>query len=124
VRLPDVEATVFERYVDWAYGNILVCGKETGTLRMLVQLYLLGDKLDDVKLRNKAIKALTNYCVVDKISPCTNIVKLIWNNTTPGSLLRKWVIDDLLMTGSRTSFQKNLPEHPSELIQQMASRLM
>jgi hypothetical protein len=125
VRLPDVETMVFQRYVDWAYCDILVSGQDISeTVALSIKLYLLGDKLDDVKLRNKIMKALTSYSVSERILPGIESVKLIWSNTTPSSPLRKWIIDGKILNGSRGKFEENLTNHPTELLQQLALKLM
>jgi hypothetical protein len=125
VRLPEVEAMVFQRYVDWAYGDILVSEKDSkADMVMLVHLYLLGDKLDDVKLRNKAIKAMTSCSYVNRLAPHASTITLIWSNTTPSSPLRKWIIDHKMLRYSRPEFAKEITEYPAELVQQIALKFI
>jgi hypothetical protein len=125
IRLPEVDTTIFQRYVEWAYGDILVSGIDMDqTIPMLAKLYLLADKMDDIKLRNKAISELTSYCCVSKLCPGSAPIILIWGNTTPSSPLRRWIMDILMLTGSRSVFERDLSIYPVELVQQMALKFM
>jgi hypothetical protein len=68
VRLPDVKPETCQCYVDWVYGGIFVAeGPGDSAVNMSARLYVLGDTLDDVKLRITALKALTSYACVDHI---------------------------------------------------------
>jgi hypothetical protein len=120
VRLPDVDPTVFQRYVDWVYGDILVSGGDLQKkLSMLVELHLLADKLDDVKFRNKTIRVLTRCSWASNLCPGVQVITSIWSNTTSSSPLRKWVIDILMLKDSLSTFEKDVTEYPAELVQQM-----
>jgi hypothetical protein len=125
VRLPDISAYAFQHYVDWAYGDVLVSGKDIDeNLTILVELYLLGDKLDDVKLRNKAIKALTSCGYADNTSPGPKLINLVWDSTTPNSPLRRWIVDENILRGSRPYFETCLTTYPAEFTQQIALKFM
>jgi hypothetical protein len=125
VCLPEVETMVFQRYVDWVYGDILVHGEDMDeNMRELVKLYLLGDKLEDVKLRNRAIKGLGSYCYIDRQLPGPESIELIWRSSTPSSPLRKWIIDSMMIRYSREAVKEHLTEWPAELMQQIAWKFM
>jgi hypothetical protein len=127
VQLPDVDPLVFQRYVDWSYGDILVSGTRKDLhkkLSILVDLHLLADKLDDVKLRNRTITALTRCSWVGHLCPPVPIITLIWSNTTSSSALRKLVIDMLMLKGTLSQFEKDLKEYPAELVQQVALKFI
>jgi hypothetical protein len=47
-------------------------------MAMSTKLYLLGDVLDDVKLRNKTTKALLRHMTADLTHPHVTLTKLIW----------------------------------------------
>ena len=82
VRLPEVGAKAFQIYVHWAYSDTLVA-EPTGAhnVELMVKLYLLGDKLEDIKFRNKALKALNDYAIIDRMLPCCAGVSVIWAET-------------------------------------------
>jgi hypothetical protein len=119
-----VDITTFQYYVDWAYSDILVSGIDIDGTISLAKVYLLADKMDDVKLRNKAISELSSYCCVRKLCPGSASIILIWSNTTPSSPLRRWIMDILMLTGSRPVFERDLSIYPAELMQQMALKFM
>jgi hypothetical protein len=125
LRLPDVEATMFERYVDWAYGNILVCREDANKpFQMLLKTSLLGDKFLDVKLRNKVMKAVASHSYVEGVCPGPTSISLVWDGTAPNSPLRNWIIDEYLLRTDRAYFKKNIARFPAEFTQQLALKFM
>lgn len=126
VRLPDVAPRTFQRYIDWIYGSLLVVGEGSGVadISAMVNLYLLGDVSDDVKLRNRTMKALNDYAYFDKTSTSVELTQKIWDRTTPNSLLRKWIIDEMIMRHSRAQFEAKVAGYPVDFVQQIALKLM
>lgn len=61
VRLPTVKTPIFEVYFDIIYisgiTNYMV-GPLTASIDAVIDLYLLGDIVDDMNLRNKTMEAL------------------------------------------------------------------
>jgi hypothetical protein len=112
---------VFQAYIDWAYHDLLVLETHKDETMMLTKL---GDKLDDVKLRNKATKALTSCSVSDRVGPGTDNIELVWSSTTPNSPRRQWIINNIVMRWPRQAFEEKLAEYPAELVQQVALKLM
>jgi hypothetical protein len=126
VRLPDVEPKIFGRYVDWAYGDVFVAEEKGGRaiIATVIKLYLVGDVLEDVKLRNKAIRALTSYAVIENVSVNCSDINLIWDRTTPTSSLRRWVLENQVLRLNRLHFEQLLEKYPAEYLQQLALKLM
>jgi hypothetical protein len=125
VRLPEVKSRVFQHYVDWAYGEILVLREdEDKTMSLLIELYLLGDRLDDIKLRNKTIKAMASCSYTDHVCPSPISISLVWDSTTPNSPLRNWIINEYLLRTGRAYFKNNLAKYPADFTQQIALKLM
>lgn len=64
VRLPDVEPKIFQSYVAWLYSGtyqMQACKDDPkevvwSALNTAVELYLLGDVLDDICFRNKMME--------------------------------------------------------------------
>lgn len=117
VRLPDANAATFQMYMDVIH-NRLDYDKKASALP-LIKLYALGDFLDDVKLRNKAMQLLQSldHC------PSPISIDFLWANTVPGSLLRKWVVDAVSSRLGSTQFARSIAAYPAEFVQQIAMAL-
>jgi len=97
VRLPEARSTqAFQKYMDWTYTSDVdldptldLCRKD----RLLIDLYLLGDVLDDVKLRKKTLQLLNTALCSDEGFLSTANCNRIWEHTPPDSSLRKWIVD-------------------------------
>jgi hypothetical protein len=70
---------------------------EEDVLGDLIELYLLGDVLDDVKLRNKTLRLLNTHICMGGPHLNSNLVNIIWDHTASNSMLRKWAVDALSM---------------------------
>lgn len=70
------------------------------------------------------MKALTSYAVIDLKGLNVSNVKLIWSCTTQNSLLRKRVIDNIIMRCKRDVFESLLAEFPADFTQQVALKLI
>lgn len=86
----------------------------------MVDLYLLGDVLDDVKLRNKAMQLLS----AQVMHPRPETVGRIWENTPTTSILRKWTLDITIFNLARQCFADNAEDYPADFVMQMATRLL
>ena len=133
VRLPDVDASVFQSYLAWVYSGKLdvtcfssnfVDEETPGGARNVakyLELYLLGDALDDIRLRNKVLQTL----VLDTESlPCPETVRRVWENTLDNSLVRRMMVDRVTLRGKRTYLLKNLAKYPEGFVQQVAAALL
>lgn len=130
VRLPEVDPDIFKTYLDWTYTDVLVVetapkspAVKTKTSRGIVDMYLLGDVLNDVKLRNRAMQLLSSHVINQRV-PNTMTIRRIWDNTPTTSLLRNWVVDVLILKLSREYFVQNAATYPPELVLQVATRLL
>lgn len=125
--MPDVEPSTFEQYVDWAYGDVLTTSATEGSRgqrRVMVELYLLGDLLDDIRFRNETMRALNSYAIIEKMHPNEDAVDLIWSSTPPNSLLRKWIVDLTILRLSRKNFELSVANYPAEFVRDIALKLM
>lgn len=126
VRLPTVKPSVFEMYIDWLYFGEIVNNasyKTCSLLNPLIRLSLLGDLVDDRNLRNKAIVALQVKAYKEVVSPGAHQIRLIWESTSEGSMLRKWALDSIFPR-HRGAFEECVAEYPSEFLQQIAVKAM
>lgn len=117
VRLPDRDPATFQMYMDALYGR-LVYDKEASS-KPLIKLYLLGDFLDDVKLRNRAMELLQ----LQKCCPSHNTIAFVWANTVPGSLIRNWITDVVIPKLNHPHFAKFIAAYPTEFVQHVAVSL-
>lgn len=132
VRLPDVKVDAFKAYVVWIYsGKVTVntsnkeaTDKSSAEFKEIVELYLLAGILDDLQLRNAAMRTMVMKSKDWKIQPSAQVINRIWNSTSPGSLLRKMVLDKTIMRFSRSEFEKDSADYPKDLLHSMAVALM
>lgn len=127
VRLPEVHSqTMFKRYLNWICTDTVTVKATTATepepmkMDFLIRLYLLGDYLDDVRLRNVTIKALTKYGTCPSIKECN----MIFERTPPTSPLRKWTADAIISLADRHTFERLSVLYDLDLTLQIAIVLM
>lgn len=121
VRLPNVEPETFQCYVDWMYGGIFVAeGPGGSAVKMSTRLYVLGDILDDTRLRNTALTALTSYACIVREHPSVVSICWAWSNTPPHSLFRKWIVDATFFHLKREHFAERISDYPAEMVQLIA----
>jgi hypothetical protein len=129
VRLPEAKAKIFQEYCKWIYSGVIPASRCTpedeaaaniAELDLFVELYLLGDSLDDVQLRNLATQRFCN-CLegTNKLPPPLTYVK-IWSSTPSGSLFRKQLVDIVVARYERDTMAKTIAQYPSEFIQEFA----
>jgi hypothetical protein len=82
-------------------------------------MYIVGDILDDVKLRNRATRLL-NAQVIAQGFFCPRVIRLIWANTTNPSSLRRWTVETAILAINRKDFAKNAGRYPAEFMSVMA----
>ena len=122
IRLPDVQPPDFQVYVHWSYtGDLVVEDEATKADRgmNLARMYIVGDVLDDVKLRNSATRLL-NAAVIAQGFFGPRVIRLIWANTTNTSLLRRWTVETAVLAMSRKDFAKNSARFPAEFMSAIA----
>lgn len=129
VRLPETKAEAFKEYCKWVYSGAIPASRCTpededaakiAGYDLFVDLYLLGDSLDDVQLRNLATQRFCN-CLEgsNQLPPPSTYVK-IWSSTPSGSLFRKQLVDIVVARRDRDTMAKTIALYPSEFIQEFA----
>lgn len=120
-------------YINWTYTHNLKpedvpdCGTaEHPSTRGIVNLYLLGDVLDDVKFRNETMRILNSHS--DRVNriPSHQTITRIWENTPENSLLTKWTVASAVSRMSSESFTNGATNAklPADFIAQVATKLM
>lgn len=113
-------------YVHWSYTNNLVVEDDATTSDCgmnAARIYIVGDVLDDVKLRNSATRLL-NALVIAQGFFCPRVIRLIWANTAPSSSLRKWTVNTAILAMDRKDFAKNTARYPAEFMSAMALKAL
>jgi len=134
VRLPEIDVDIFQAYVVWVYhGKVAVNkldtngGKATAhdEMRETVGLYLLGDVIDDILLRNAAMRVLVTQSKVWMCQAQTDLLNHIWESTPPKSLLRKMIVDKTIMRLDRGSMTDDtMADYPKDMLHCIARALM
>jgi hypothetical protein len=104
VSLPEVEPEVFQSYVAWLYSghHHMEASKDDPVdlkdvaLGKAVELYLLGDVLDDIRFRNKMMEIQTCQQDLNRLPNVPTMNKL-WRRTTHTSPLRKMYTEMIIM---------------------------
>jgi hypothetical protein len=117
VPLPTVDPATFQMYMDSVHNLKLAYDKQSSA--PLVKLYLLGNLLDDLQLRNKAMGLLCSL----KVCPSPATVTLIWEHTSQESLLREWTIDIVTSRLMSACFAASVALYPAVFVQQAAVKL-
>jgi hypothetical protein len=134
VRLPEVKKETFQAYVVWVYAGKVNINKSikgdaklaaAEELRETVYLYLLGNVLDDLQLRNAAMRALVTGLKDWNVQPSCNLINHIWDSTPPGSLLRNMLVDFILKRWDSSFIKENvMAQYPTDLLATIAHRLL
>lgn len=94
------------------------------TIEPPTKLYLIGDFLDDIRLRNKTMELLIEKFQTKASVPRGHLVGLIWDNTAPSSLLKKWILDVVVKYCSRRYLADDAATMPADFVLQVALRLL
>jgi hypothetical protein len=117
IRLIDTEPSTFQGYMDAMYDRLSYSSEKSS--RPLIKLYILGDFLNDVKLRNRAMTLLVSL----RRCPSYMSIELIWANTASGSRLRDWAMDMVRTKLGAGYFANSIQEYPAEFVQEIAVSL-
>ena len=129
VRLPKVDPTTFKAYCGWIYSGEtfkLTCTEHssrremTAEDRQLIKLYLLGDILDDVQLRNRTLPLFAKSVQNHRQLLGSSSYSRIYSSTLPGSPLRRTIVEIIVSRACRKDFGTNASRYPPELMQEVA----
>jgi hypothetical protein len=125
IRLPEARSVqAFQTYMDWTHTNELIINKAAPATNKdivnaeLIDLYLLGDVLDDVKLRNKTLRLLATEIKESSAFPSPYRCNIVWDNTPSNSSIRKCLADYLATKACPASFRKHGAKFPADLVLQ------
>jgi hypothetical protein len=132
VRLPEVEVEVFRQYCKWVYSGLIPVNprpqddkdgdNKVQSLKrdLSIQLYLLGDLLDDIQLRKMATQALFETLGQCVKLPAPSGLATIWSLTPSQSLFRKLLVNTVVTTVDRDDLARKITLFPPEFIQDVA----
>jgi hypothetical protein len=97
VKLPAVMPRDFQRYLAWLYSKKLQAASKEAQVAVMhatIDLYILGDVLDDIRLRNAAIELLFMLEPSSEHGlPSIDTVEKMWTQTPPNSFLRNMYVE-------------------------------
>jgi hypothetical protein len=85
----------------------------------LAKIYILGDVLDNVELRNSTARLL-NVQVVAHGFFYPRVVRLINGKTTSSSLLGRWIAEAAFLLLDRKYFAKHAVRYPADFMPELA----
>jgi hypothetical protein len=124
IKLPETRAHDFQMYVSWVYATRMIelkNGDDLVSRKLLFRMYVLGDVLDDLQLRNAALEQLISSTALYTTQPNIEETKYVYENTPSGSALRGFLVEYRIGRGCREDFAKDVAKYPIEFIQEFAA---
>lgn len=112
VLLSDADPDTFAEFLAWAYCGEVFKGQSSVAWIQLCRLWVLADKLGAPKLQNLVIEHCNKRYDLDSGLVDRSAVEFVYNNTLPGSPLRRLVVDIWLQRLKKDHFdfvKKDLP---------------
>lgn len=115
IKLPEETPSLFSCYVKWLYADdIFVADLKDCKLMILlrlVDLYGLGERLMDPKLKDRAIdamKAAVTECIITKVLHDAGrvLVETVYTSTPSGSPARRFFVDMYMKEGKPEWFEQ------------------
>jgi hypothetical protein len=133
VKLPEDDPMTFRRYVHLLYTNALTVQLEQvsdpyGYVH-LGRLYVLAEKIQDIKTKNAVIEAVLLATRQKRIDgrcyyPGIGIISLIYAGTGPRSPMRKLLVDLYTDQGLSEWLMRACHEWPSDFTRELAIQLL
>jgi hypothetical protein len=122
VRQPEGTAEDFQIYVEWVYtSKISLHTDEIGKQQAkLMDMYILGDVLDDYQLRNASMRRLIANTRKEMTILTSRQVHKVYEATTTGSPLRKFIVNWLLSSFDRDDLKASIASEPAEFVRELA----
>lgn len=133
VRLPEAGAAIFQAYCSWIYSGELqelTCTAASDVAdgiaecKSLIKLYLLGDSLDDIALRNQMNVVLFKAMENQKKLVENGLIRLVWESTVPKSSMRGMIVDVFVSRHSCAQFAERVSDFPTKFVQEVAVAAM
>lgn len=122
----------FQAYVVWLHTHTVAVQPDpaamTSELRkkwaqnvLLIRLYLLGEFIGDLQLRNHVMKSLLE---LKATFPAPDFIRHIWDHTIPKNPLRRMLVDKAIMCTERASITDRIERYPEGFVQDLAVGLL
>lgn len=126
---PDAfNASLQEHEVQWRKENLELANYSkclNEHFRVLIELYLLADRLQDIQTANAVVDAIVRFGGEEMENPNSPIVALIYESTVHGNPLRKWARDmQAYETSSKRHLLLHVGDYPAEFMRDVAVELM
>lgn len=92
----------FERFVSWLYTRSITDDDEPSTFPVIIDLWLFADRREVPLLMNEMLDCLRDRIVSERTIPLKHL-GLIYEQTTPGSALRRMLMHAIITTASERS---------------------
>jgi hypothetical protein len=124
IRLPEISIDDFQLYADWVYlSTIGVEGGDDDADEVNCRVYILGDMLDDYRLRNAAMERLVDG-ITSTAQPSLDTVWDIYERTPKGSPLRNLLVDRTIGMEDQNKLASDVELYPAEFVQELAVALI
>ncbi|KAI4647966.1 hypothetical protein J4E93_004377 [Alternaria ventricosa] len=134
VNLKDDNPEVFKAFFHWIYTGKLyfaldASGKIPLSEQLICEIYVFGDARGSTNLYNAAIDLLLQKTHQEWKVPLDQI-PYVYENTLPGSALRKYLVDDVVETyrfrrlADPTQRETELPRYPQEFLAEIVVAFM
>jgi hypothetical protein len=135
VNLPEEDPEIFKIYVHHLYtGSVAVIPEPLPAITgrhakwIICRLYVLAEKIQDVKAKNSAIEALLAECREKQLNgknkyPGSSSVSTIYSGTLPGSMARK-VLVDLYSCKTTSKWITKSPQWSDEFLRDLLVKIM
>lgn len=122
VRQPEGTVEDFQIYVEWVYTSKVTLDTEDLDKQQarLMDLYILGDIVDDYQLRNATMKRLIANVRKGVESVQSSQLVKVYAATMTGSPLRRFIVDWTLRNFDRESIKLYIAQDPAEFVQELA----
>ncbi|KAL8780703.1 MAG: hypothetical protein Q9213_006349 [Squamulea squamosa] len=115
VILKDEDPELFRRFMLWLYWGKIIDDDEsisTITFKKLIDCYLLADKRDVPPMQNHVIDTIIQKSIAENII-FVSLQRYIWENTPEQSLLRKLLVEMMVLRGNNDLMLKdeNIKNH-------------
>lgn len=106
VSVPADKPGTFKEFLKWLYGQPLFTGDdEPQSHYSVVELWILGDKIQSPGLQNAAIDAFVAHSHAKRKYPAPIIIRHLYNNSLSGSGMRRLIVDRLAWGQSAAQFE-------------------
>lgn len=119
LKLPEDEPKIFQLYLEYVYetSNAGIIEGSSDNMADRTKIYVLADKLGDIKSMNAIIDDFLLDSDLYKDLPSERSVRVAFKQTTESSPLRRLLVDYYVHEAHRTSWNKELLKMPRAFLE-------